>query len=100
MAHARIAGPPRRASARWAACVPLLAALAGCSSDGRRDQNYGKDVGTVYEPPDGGTFTDTAAAPDGAGQRDTVSETPDAASGDGAAADTAQEAGDAPDDGR
>jgi hypothetical protein len=42
--------------------VLVLAAVTGaCSSGGRRDQNYGKDVGLVYEPPDGGTVLTDAA---------------------------------------
>jgi hypothetical protein len=43
------------------ALTVMLALTAGaCSSSGRRDQNYGKDAGTVYEPPEGGTVAPEA----------------------------------------
>lgn len=48
--------PSGSARARCWPCLGLsvLAAVAaGCSSgDNRRDQNYGTDVGAVYEPPE------------------------------------------------
>jgi hypothetical protein len=38
------------------ALAALLSVAAGaCSSTGRRDQNYGKDAGTTYEPAEAGT---------------------------------------------
>ena len=36
-----------------------------CSSDGQRDQNYGKDVATTYIPPEAG-YRDVAAPRDAA----------------------------------
>jgi hypothetical protein len=42
------------------AALVALAALA-CSSSGRRDQNYGKDAGTTYQPPEGGIAGPDAA---------------------------------------
>jgi hypothetical protein len=73
---------------------------AGCSTGGnRKDQNYGKDVGTVYEPPE--AAVDSAAASDagttdatpsvGNGQADTTA----GADGDDARAGDDALAGDA-----
>jgi hypothetical protein len=89
-------GPLCCAPARRWACLALsvlTAALAagGCTSSGnRRDQNYGKDVGTVYQPSEAGV--DTAAPADG-GTAETNDATPSV--GDGGA-DTTDGADDAP----
>ena len=77
--------PSGRARARCWACLGLsvlAAAVAGCSNGGnRKDQNYGTDVGTVYEPPEA-AVGDSAEATEGG----TTEATP---SVDAGAADTA-----------
>lgn len=52
---------PGRRSARFGLAATLLVAGLGCSSDTRRDQHYGTDLGVGWMPPDGSTYV----APDG-----------------------------------
>jgi hypothetical protein len=72
--------PSGRVRARCWACLGLSAiavVAAGCSTGGnRKDQNYGKDVGTVYEPPE--ASVDSVAASDGG----TTDATPSVGDGD------------------
>jgi hypothetical protein len=86
-AHRRTGGSARRLLGQWPVVLPLLAVAAGgCSSSGRRDQNYGTDVATAYHPPEGGALLD------GAGRDAGVVDAGDAGTGadgssDGGAAD-------------
>jgi hypothetical protein len=84
--------PSGRARARcWAylGLSVLAAAVAGCSNGGnRKDQNYGTDVGTVYEPLEAAAVGDSAEATDGG----TTDATPPV--NDGAADSTAGADGD------
>ena len=60
--------PPSCALPAWRrplALVVLAWGVAACSSNGRKDQSYGKDVGIVYEPPEGGTVAADGSASDG-----------------------------------
>jgi hypothetical protein len=55
-----------RSLASSIALAVMVSVTAGaCSSSGKRDQNYGKDAGTVYEPTEGGTILrDSAGSAD------------------------------------
>jgi hypothetical protein len=51
--------------------LSVLAGAGGCNGNTHKDQNYGKDVGLVYEPPEGGVVSgdggqDAGATTDGA----------------------------------
>jgi hypothetical protein len=62
-----------------------------CSSDGQRDQNYGKDVATTYIPPEAGIRD--LAAPRDAAAVDAVDAGAGETSGDTTAGDTGEDGG-------
>lgn len=63
-----------------------------CSSDGQRDQNYGKDVATTYIRPEAGT-RDLAAPRDAAAVVDAVEAGAGDTSGDTTTGDTGEDGG-------
>ena len=84
MIHGRFSRPGRLRA--WSWTLLALAALASCSTKGRKDQSYGQDVGLVYEPIEASVPSD-ARSRDGGAARD--------GDGDGTAADGGADAGDA-----
>jgi hypothetical protein len=89
MALPRTHPPALRHFGRYAVLCSLVAvALGGCSTDKRRDQNFGTDAGVIYNPPEGGVRDATANGDGGADGADAGS------SRDGGAADAATDAQD------
>jgi hypothetical protein len=84
----------------WAIALGLAVALAACSDDeGRRDQFYGTDVGANYQLPDG--FLDRTPDTSGGDAREAAvldaAPGDDAPSGGGTDAEAFQDAGEAAD---
>jgi hypothetical protein len=74
----------------------LAAGAGGCSPGARRDQNYGKDVGLVYEPPDGGAVLSDAAGDGDAAQDAMTDATQSGADDDAGDAGGGNDAAEAP----
>jgi hypothetical protein len=70
--------------------LPMLVMVTGCSSTERRDQNYGKDAGLIYEPREAGVADARDARDGGADAADDAAQaTTDGDHGDGEDAATA-----------
>jgi hypothetical protein len=50
--------------------LSVMAVVGGCSGNTHKDQNYGKDVGLVYEPPEGGVVSGDGGQDAGAASGD------------------------------
>jgi hypothetical protein len=80
--------PPRT----WLVAIAMVAGLA-CSSEDRRDQNYGTDLGVGWVPADGSAYVPRDAGPDASGDVGEVGEVGEV--GDGLAATNQDAGGDA-----
>jgi hypothetical protein len=92
MSLRRTGSPARCLLVRWPLLSPLLlmAAVGGCSTTARRDQYYGTDAGTTYQPSEAGAGHD--AAPRDGADGGAASDADAAHADDGGETDTAADA--------